>query len=242
MKPLRIAAWSGPRNISTAMMRSWENRGDTFVCDEPLYAHYLLEHGLDHPGRDEIIERHESDANEVVSWLTGEIPRGHPIWYQKQMAHHLVDDVPRDWLSKVTNVFLIREPSEMLTSLMQILPEPGLLDTGLPQQVEIFERVRKTSDEIPPVIDARDVLLNPERLLGLLCDRLGVQFTRKMLVWPPGRRKTDGVWAPYWYSAVEQSTGFQEYKPKDIDVPNELQHVLSEAQPLYDSLYEHRLH
>ncbi len=242
MKPLHIASWSGPRNISTAMMRSWENRGDTYVCDEPLYAHYLLEHGHDHPGRREIVDHHESNAEKVITWLTGEIPNGHSIWYQKQMAHHLIDDVPRDWLKGVTNIFLIREPGEMITSLMQILPEPRLLDTGLPQQVEIFDRVRKTQSHVPPVIDARDVLLDPDRMLRLLCDRLGVQYSERMLSWPAGRRETDGVWAQHWYSAVERSTGFQPYKRKDIDVPEKLQPVLNEAQHLYDSLYSQRLH
>ena len=238
-----VAMWSGPRTISTAMMRSFGNRADTFVCDEPLYAHYLLEHGFDHPGRDQILEHHDADVDRVIDWLTGDIPEGRSVFYQKHMSHHLVDDVPRHWLSRVTNVFLIREPREMLTSLMKVLEQPTLLDTGLPQQTEIFQLVRQTADiaTLPTVIDARDVLENPRRLLGLLCDAVGVEFDERMLAWPAGRRETDGIWAPHWYGAVEGSTGFQPYRRKAVEVPSELAGVLGEAEPLYRQLYQNRL-
>ena len=238
---LHIAVWSGPRNISTAMMRSWGNRDDTFVCDEPLYAHYLLDHGLDHPGREEILEHHESDIDRVIDWLTGPIPEGRSIFFQKHMAHHLLPTIRRDWLSEMTNIFLIREPREMITSLMMILPEPKIEDTGLPQQVEVFERLRGETGSPPLVIDSRDVLEDPSRLLGLLCEHLSVPFDEAMLHWPPGRRVTDGIWAPYWYDSVEASTGFNPYRPKEIEVPEALVPVCQEAAAYYQELYPHRL-
>lgn len=242
MSPVRrIACWSGPRNISTAMMRSWEARPDTAVSDEPLYAHYLLEHGSDHPGRAEVLREHESNAQKVVERLIGEPPDGKSLWYQKQMAHHLVDDVPRQWLDQQDHAFLIRNPSDMLTSLIQVLPNPTLEETGLPQQVEIFERVVKRTGRKPPVCDARDVLEDPRAMLSKLCAALDLDFQEAMLSWPPGRRKTDGVWAPYWYSAVEQSTGFSPYSAKNIEVPSHLQKVLQQARALYDQLASHKL-
>ncbi len=134
----RIAMWSGPRNISTALMRSWGNRPDTVVWDEPLYAHYLLATGADHPGAEEVIRCHESDWRKVVARLVGDVPEGKSIFYQKHMSHHLLPEIDRGWLDRVTNVFLLRPPRHMLTSLVRILPHPSLLDTGLPQQVEIL--------------------------------------------------------------------------------------------------------
>jgi Sulfotransferase domain len=239
--PLRIAMWSGPRNISTAMMRAWGNRPDTFVCDEPLYAHYLLATRIAHPGADEVIEHHESDWRKVAAWLTSPVPEGKAIFYQKHMAHHLLPNIDRGWLEHLTHCFLIREPGAMLTSLLHFLPQPTLADTGLPQQVEIFEWVRRTTGRTPPVIDARDVLRDPRRLLGLLCERLGVPFLESMLNWPPGRRQTDGIWAKHWYAAVEKSTGFQPYVAKDEPVPAELAELHKQCIALYEQLYEHRL-
>ena len=237
----RIAMWSGPRNISTAMMRSFGSREDCFVVDEPLYGHYLLEHGLDHPGREMVMSVHETDANKAIEWLTGDTPEGKTIFYQKQMAHHLVDDVPRNWLDQVTNCFLIRDPEEMLLSLTKRLPEATLLDTGLPQQIEIFARVSANRDTPPPVIDARDVLLAPEAMLRKLCDALAIPFSDNMLRWPAGKRSTDGAWAPYWYDAVEKSTEFQQYRPKDERLPENLRGLLEKCTGYYEELYQHRI-
>ncbi|QDV32647.1 sulfotransferase-like domain-containing protein [Tautonia plasticadhaerens] len=239
--PMRIAMWSGPRNISTAMMRSWGNRADTSVCDEPLYAHYLRETGLDHPGAAEVIEHHEDDWRAVVDWLLGPVPGGRAIFYQKHMAHHLLPTIDRGWLDGVTNVFLIREPREMLTSLARVLKEPRIEDTGLPQQAEIFERVRERTGTIPPVVDARDVLDDPKGVLSKLCDVLGVPFDEAMLSWPPGPRETDGIWAKHWYDGVEQSTGFQPYRPKPDEVPPRLRGVLERGDEFYRLLHEHRI-
>ena len=233
--------WSGPRNISTALLRSWGNRPDTRVTDEPLYAYYLKQTGLPHPGADEVIAHHEADWRKVVAGLIGDVPGGRAIYYQKQMAHHLLPEIDRGWLSKVTNAFLIREPREMLTSLVHNVPRPRIEDTGLPQQVEIFERVRQESGRVPPVIDARDVLENPRGLLTRLCEALGVEFREEMLSWPPGRRSTDGIWAKYWYENVEKSTSFQPYAPRDVAVPPHVEGILEECQEHYRTLYPHRL-
>ncbi len=238
---LRIAAWSGPRNISTALMRSWGNRPDTAVCDEPLYAHYLLRTRAPHPGADEVIARHETDWRKVAAWLTGSIPDGKAIFYQKHMAHHLLPDIDRRWLAGLTHCFLIRDPAEMLPSLLKHLPQPALTDTGLPQQVELFDWVRRRTGAIPPVADARDVLENPRRLLTLLCTALGVTFSDAMLAWPPGPRPTDGVWARHWYAEVERSTSFLPYRPKTEPLPAGLAELHAACQDLYRRLYRHRL-
>ena len=238
---LRLAMWSGPRNISTALMRSWGNRSDAFVCDEPLYAHYLQQTGRRHPGAEEVIAHGETDWRQAVKWLTGPVPEGKRIFYQKHMTHHMLPNIEREWLGKVTNCFLIRDPGEMLTSLLRILPEPTLEDTGLPQQVEIFEWVCEGAGVIPPVIEARDVLDRPRETLGLLCDAVGVGFTAKMLSWPPGGRETDGVWAKHWYGSVEKTTSFQPYVPKPDRVPAELRGLHEQCEALYERLYPHRL-
>ena len=233
--------WSGPRNISTALLRSWGNRPDTLVNDEPLYGAFLSETGYGHPVAAEIIDHYETDWSKVVAGLTGEIPGGKSIYYQKHMAHHLLPGMGREWVLKLDNCFLLREPREMLTSLIKILPEPGVADTGLPQQLEIFRMVEAQLEKTPPVLDSRDVLAAPERLLGRLCEELGVEFNPSMLSWPPGRRDTDGIWAPHWYGEVEKSTSFRPYKAKDEEVPGKFRDVLRECMEIYQVLYEYRL-
>ena len=240
MKTVRVAMWSGPRNISTALLRSWGARGDTFVCDEPLYAHYLRETGLDHPGRDDVLASQPNDWEAVVEWLLGPVPDGKAIFYQKHMAHHLLPNVERAWMAKLSNALLIREPKEMLTSLIKVTPSPAVEDTGLPQQWELFESLA-ANGVAPPVIDSKDVLDNPAGMLSALCGALDVPYDEAMLSWEAGPRDTDGVWAPHWYAAVERSTGFQPYKPKDEPVPGALQEVLAECQSIYDRLHRQRL-
>src|SRR5882762_4444953 len=174
--PLRLAMWSGPRNISTALMRSWGNRDDTFVCDEPLYAHYLVKTGLPHPMAAEVKASQENDWRKVVDWLTGPVPKGKSIFYQKHMSHHLLPEISRDWLPKVTNCFLIRHPAEVLPSLDEKYERPRLLDTGYAQQVEIFEYIQKSTGRVSPIVDSRDVLTDPRGILTKLCSELGVDF------------------------------------------------------------------
>lgn len=223
------------------MMRAWGNRSDTAVVDEPLYAHYLDVKRKPHPGLDEVIAAGETDWRKATAALTGEIPSGKSIYYQKHMTHHLLADVGREWLARLTNCFLIRHPREVLASYVKIVELPELEDTGFPQQSDIFEYVWKLTGRAPPVLDAADVLKNPRRLLGLLCDALQVEFQAAMLSWPPGPRATDGVWAKHWYAEVEKSTGFRPYTPKQIDLPERLEAIYAECLEDYELLYPHRL-
>lgn len=238
---LRIAAWSGPRNISTAMMRAWENRSDAAVVDEPFYAHYLATTGLDHPGREEVIAAGETDWRKVVAALTGPIPGDRAVFYQKHMTHHLLREVDTAWLAQVTNVFLIRDPREVLLSYVKSRPTVTAEDIGVPRQMEIFECVRGLTGTEPMVIDAGEFLKAPEAHLRAWCDRLGIEFTDRMLSWPAGPRDTDGIWAPYWYDAVLKSTGFEPWRERDRSVPAEHRQVIEVCQPLYEALYERRL-
>lgn len=238
---LRLAMWSGPRNISTAMMRAWGNRPDTFVCDEPLYAYYLQATGSDHPGREEVIAAGETDWRKVVDWLTGGVPQGKSIFFQKHMTHHLLPEIDRDWLTRVTNCFLIRDPREVIVSYLKKNRDPTAEDVGYPQQAEIFRRVREQIGGVPPVLDARDVLADPRRILGLLCERVGVPFLENMLAWQSGLRESDGVWAKYWYAEVETSTGFKPYVPRRDEVPARLAEVQRQCQASYEELYQYRL-
>lgn len=239
--PVRIAMWSGPRNISTAFMRAFDNRPDTFVCDEPFYAHYLKETGLPHPGRDEVIASQENDWRRVVASLTGPVPEGKSVFYQKHMSHHLLPGMGRDWLDAVTNCFLIRDPAAMVVSLDARYADPTLADTGLPQQREIFERVRTTTGRVPPVIDARDLLADPRALLQRLCDALGIPFLEQMLSWPAGPRVTDGIWARHWYDAVWQSTGFRPAAERAVRVPARLRALHEACREYYEALHAFRL-
>jgi len=242
-EPVRIAMWSGPRNISTAMMRSWGNRPDTFVCDEPFYAYYLHATGCEHPGRDEVIAQGETDWRKVVEQLTGAIPGGKRIFYQKQMTHHLLPEIDRGWLRAVTNCFLIRDPAEVIVSYIKKNNDPSLEDIGFVQQAEIFDWVRADAGLIPPVIDARDVLENPEKVLRLLCKAIGAEFLDTMLSWAPGLRETDGIWAKHWYGEVATSRSFR--KPSQQPpptVPERLRAVYERSRECYDRLYLSRLH
>lgn len=233
--------WSGPRNISTALLRSWGNRADTFVTDEPFYAHYLKANPVNHPGVDDIIADGETDWRRVVGWLTGPVPQGKTVWYQKHMAHHLLPDLDLDWIDSLTNCLLIREPREMLTSLLAVMPDPGLADTGLPQQFELFERIRRQTGAAPAVVDARDVLQDPAGLLSRLCAAAGLAFSEAMLEWPSGSRETDGIWAKHWYANVERSTRFAPYSPKGTPLPEDFGNLLRECEEIYEEIYPHRL-
>ncbi len=240
--PVRIAMWSGPRNISTAMMRSWGNRPDTFVCDEPFYAYYLEKTGLDHPVAAEVIAQGETNWRKVVAQLTGDVPGGRRIFYQKQMTHHLLPEIDRAWLGAVTNCFLIRDPAEVIVSYIRKNNDPALEDIGFVQQAEIFDWVCEHAETIPPVIDARDVLENPERTLRALCDAIGIEFMNAMLSWAPGLRDTDGLWARHWYAEVASSTGFRKpAQPACEPVPARLRAVCEQARECYQRLHAHRL-
>ncbi|PYJ11118.1 MAG: sulfotransferase family protein [Verrucomicrobia bacterium] len=240
--PVRIAMWSGPRNISTAMMRSWGNRPDTFVCDEPFYAHYLQATGRGHPGAEEVIARGETDWRKVVEQLTGPVPDGKRVFYQKQMTHHLLPEIDRAWLLEVTNCFLIRDPREVIVSYIKKNNDPSLDDIGFVQQAEIFDWVRAERGSPSLVLDARDVIENPKKILELLCDKVGVEFTAAMLSWAPGLRATDGIWAKHWYGEVATSTTFRKPSGRDSEeVPARLREVYERAQECYARLHQYRL-
>ena len=239
--PTRIAMWSGPRNISTAMMRSWSSRADTAVTDEPLYAHYLQVTGVAHPGRDATLARHDADWQRVTRAMTGPVPGGRRLWYQKHMAHHLTPDVGRDWLEHLTHAFLVREPAAMLLSLTEFIAQPHITDTGLPQQLSLFGKVSAELGAAPPVIDGDDVLRDPRTMLSLLCDALRVPFDEAMLAWAPGLRETDGAWASIWYGKVAATTAFGSPHVEPVEVPAHLRALYSECAAIYRELAQYRL-
>jgi sulfotransferase family protein len=240
---VRIAMWSGPRTVSTALMRSFGSRPDTAVADEPLYAAYLAETGIDHPMRDEVLASQPTDWRVVVDTLVGPTPDGKAVFYQKHMAHHLLDGFGREWIDELRNAFLIRDPAAVLASYAEKRPEVTLADIGILRQRELFEREQERLGQTPPVVDSADVLADPPRVLSKLCSALGIEYLDSMLSWEPGPRATDGVWAPAWYAAVERSTGFvAPAERRETDLPEDLKKVADEAQPHYEALAAHRLH
>ena len=231
----RIAMWSGPRTVSTALMRSWENRPDTVVTDEPLYAFYLDRTGLDHPGRDEVIASQPTDWRVVLARLGAPLPGGAMIGYAKHMTHHLLPEVDRAALAPFRHAHLIRDPRELLASYARVRTEPTLADLGLVQQAEVFETFGG------PVVDSRDLLTDPEGTLRALCQALGVPFDGRMLAWPPGSRDSDGVWAPYWYDGVRASTGFAPYRPPATPLPARLEPLAAQCRPYFERLHRYRI-
>jgi hypothetical protein len=241
--PIRIAMWSGPRNISTAMMRSFGNRPDTAVIDEPFYAAYLAATGIDHPLREESLNSQSPDWREVVEIILGPVPDNRPIFYQKHMTHHMLPELERGWIAQCRNSFLIRAPEDVLASYTEKRSDVTLDDIGFVQQAEIFDIEAQRLGFAPPVIDAADVLADPRGTLSALCRALVIPFTEDMLHWPPGRRETDGAWAPAWYDAVERSTGFAAPRvPVPFDVlRDDLKPIALAARPCYEQLRLHRL-
>jgi hypothetical protein len=238
---IRIAMWSGPRNISTAMMRSFENRPDTAVVDEPFYAVYLQETGALHPMRDEVLASQPRDWQVVVERLLGPVPEGRPVFYQKHMTHHMLPLIGREWTLNLRNAFLIRAPEDVLLSYAQVRGTPSPEEIGVPQQRELFEREADRLGDAPPVIDGADVLRDPGRVLSLACAALGIAFVPEMLSWPAGPRATDGVWAPAWYSAVEKSTGFSAPREGRVELTDELKRVADAVRGDYERLAGFRL-
>ena len=233
----RLACWSGPRNISTATMRAWENRDDCEVVDEPLYAWYLAHTGLDHPAREEVIAAGETDWRLVVESLTGPWPGGPALQYQKHMAQHLVPALPRDWIGQLRNVLLIRDPAAVVSSYLRSRASVTPEDIGVLQQLELHEQL---GPEVP-VVDAADFLRQPEAYLRWLCTYAGVEFTPSMLSWRAGPRESDGVWAPYWYDAVLASTGFQPYRPRQVELHGAALAAAEQSQPDYQRLHAVRV-
>jgi hypothetical protein len=234
---VRVAMWSGPRNISTALMRAWENRPDTVVVDEPLYATYLARTGIDHPGREAVIASQPTDLDEVVRSLHAPLPEGVQVQYAKHMTHHLEDGSDLSWTRAFRNVLLIRDPAEVVASYVRSRESCEPADIGIVQQVRLLE----AWPDPPPVIDSGDFLRAPETYLRWLCAWLGIEFDDRMLSWPAGPRSSDGVWASYWYDAVLGSTGFEPWRPRTVDLSPHDAEVAAACRPAYETLRAARL-
>ena len=238
---IRIAMWSGPRNLSTAMMRSFGSRSDTFVSDEPFYGCFLETTGADHPMRDEVIASMDCDWSSVSETLRGDAPDGSPVWYQKQMWHHMAGPIGYDDFAGFQHAFLIREPERMIASYLRKREAARFEDFGLERQADFFEREADRLGRAPAVVDANDVLANPSTVLSKLCAALGIPWDEAMLRWAPGRRDTDGAWAPHWYNAVEKSTGFGSPETDPVVLPGEARALADRCRPFYERLAEYRL-
>jgi len=242
MKTMRIAMWSGPRNISTAMMRSWENRKDTTVVDEPLYGPYLYKTGKKHPMYAAIIADQGAEYDPIIKRIThAELNNGSNIYYQKLMCHHIIEDMDITWVKHFKNAFLIRDPKYVLASYLKKHNTPTAYDLGYPQQLKIFNYIKDKCGYIPVVMESKDILVNPKKMIQLLCEKLSVEFDNKMLSWPKGYRESDGVWAPQWYNRVIDSTGFSPYKTKEINLNSKLQKIVDDCMPYYLELQNFKL-
>ena len=235
--------WSGPRNISTAMMRAWENRADTEVTDEPFYAAYLATTGLDHPMRAAVIAAQPVDWRDCARFCAGGVDA--PVHFQKHMCQHMIAEAPLGWMASCRHAFLIRPPEAVAASFHKGWAGMGADDLGFRRQAELFDHVRRITGHIPPVLEAGDVLAAPEAMLRRLCEALGVAFDPAMLTWPAGPRASDGVWGAHWYGRVNQSTGFAPYQPPG-SVPTGLkggglEGIVAECRPYYERIYAHRL-
>lgn len=238
---MHIAMWSGPRNLSTAMMRSFGSRADTYVSDEPFYGCFLRHSGADHPMRDQTIAQMDCDWRSVMQTLRGDPRTGSPIWYQKHMWHHMTGPITYSDFDGFTHAFLIREPERTIASYLRKRKSAEFENFGLDRQAEFFEREADRLGHAPPVVDASDVLADPEGVLSALCRALGISWGPAMLAWEPGRRDTDGPWAPHWYGAVEKSTGFGPPETGTVELPDEARRLAQRCRPYYERLAGFRL-
>ena len=237
---MRIAMWSGPRNLSTAMMYSFGNRDDCAVVDEPFYAAYLADTGLNHPMRREIMESQPQDPTVVADRLVTDIPEGKPVFYQKHMTHHMTTAMPRGWIAECVNVFLLRHPARVVASYAAKRENPVLGDLGFVQQAALFDHVC-AAGQVPVVIDSYDIRRDPDGMLRKLCDAIGLGFDPKMLEWPAGGHRADGVWASHWYGAVHGSTGFAGAEGPLPDLDGPLAAIAESAMPAYDKMAARKL-
>ena len=236
-----IAMWSGPRNISTALMRSFENRSDCFVSDEPFYSYFLHKTGLEHPLRAEIIKSGLVDYHEIVKYITGPIPFSKKIWYQKHMAHHILKESDLNWIKNMKNCLLIRHPSDVILSYSKKNEINSIQQLGYLQLTDIYEMLFQEIGIPPIIIDAQDLLKEPRKMLIKICENLKINFDEKMLSWSPGSRKTDGIWGKYWYKQVKISTGFNPYIKTDQIIPPKYEALYDECMKYYDFLYQNRI-
>lgn len=230
-----IACWSGPRNISTALMRSWSSRKDTFVTDEPFYAYFLNKTKKNHPMREEIIKNYPTSYSSVVNYLTYKIPNQKKIWYQKHMAHHLIDLSKIDWIKKCENCILIRHPKDVINSYTAKNKLQSSKELGYPQQFEIAKYLKKSNKQFQ-VIDSEDLLKNPKKQLFIWCKNINIDFDESMLNWKKGNHQNDGIWWEHWYDNVIETTGFQKYQKRDIKIENEYDSIYNESMEYYNYL------
>jgi hypothetical protein len=238
---MNIAMWSGPRNLSTAMMYAFAARGDCAVWDEPFYAAYLRLTGIDHPMRDRIIQVHDADPDRVAAACAAAPTGGENLYYQKHMTMHMVDGVPRGFMRACRNVFLIRHPARVVASYAKKRESPTLADIGFVQQAELFDQVADLQGGVPVVIDSADIRANPAQMLEKLCLALGIPFTDRMLHWPAGPKPHDGIWASHWYGAIHRSSGFEAAEGPLPDLPPAFQRLADQALPHYARLAALRL-
>ncbi|MBR9793583.1 MAG: sulfotransferase [Gammaproteobacteria bacterium] len=238
---MRIAMWSGPRNLSTAMMYAFGARADCAVWDEPFYAPYLKHSDRVHPMQDEIFAREETDPMAVAKRCVGPTPDNKPVFYQKHMPHHMLETFPLDWLSDVCNVFLIRHPARVISSYHKKNGVPCLEDIGIRAQCELFNKIVSESGQHPIVVDSSDIRQNPPVMLEKLCNAIGIPWDPAMLNWSEGGHPNDGAWAQHWYPEVWKSTGFAPAEPPIPELPDALQSVLKEALPYYEQLAPHKI-
>ena len=237
----RIAMWSGPRNISTAMMRSFENREDTLVIDEPFYAYYLNKTGLNHPLREKVIASQSINWDEVVSQLNGDIPKEKTIFYQKHMVHHILSFDKIGWVKNFKNCLLIRHPKQVIVSYSKKSKINSINDLGFVQQVELFEEIKNLTGLYPAVIDSKDILLDPKLYLSKLCNYFDISFLEEMLSWPIGQRTSDGIWGSHWYKNVINSNGFISYKELKESIHQKDMQFYQNSIEHYNYLSSHKL-
>ncbi|MDJ0826353.1 MAG: HAD family hydrolase [Rhodobacter sp.] len=237
---MRIAMWSGPRNLSTAMMYAFAQRPDCVVWDEPFYAAYLAATGLDHPMREQVIAAGDVSPEAVITRCIGAAPGGKRVFYQKHMAQHMRAPIRRDWLGEVTSVFLIRHPARVIASYAAKRENPSFDDLGFGQQAELVRQVRAMG-RTPIVIDSADIRSDPRDALQRLCFALNLEFHSVMLGWPMGPKPYDGVWATHWYGAVHRSTGFAEAEGALPAVDSAFSALYSRAMEVYEALWPLRL-
>ena len=237
----RIAMWSGPRNISTAMMRSFEARGDTFVSDEPMYGHFLKTTEINHPMKDEVIQSMETDREILRSYLTSYNPPDYSIWYQKQMTQHILDDDSLYWTLDMENAFLIRNPRDVILSYLKKFEIEDESLIGFLQLERIFDFIKENSNKDLVVVDAEDILSTPSATLNALCEALNIKYTDDMLTWEKGCRTTDGIWGAHWYDSVVNTTQFIRTPKNKGEIPKKYQEVYGRSMDIYQKLSSHSI-
>jgi len=230
-----VACWSGPRNISTALMRSWSSRKDTYVTDEPFYAYYLKETQINHPMHEKIINHYFSDYDKIVNQLLSKVPNQKIIWYQKHMAHHLIDLNKIDWIKECENCILLRHPKEVISSYTAKNKLNSISELGYPQQFEIVKFLKESNQRFK-IIDSADLLKNPKKVLFDWCESINIKFDESMLEWEKGSHPNDGIWGQHWYSNVIETTGFKKYQKKDISIENKYDSIYNDSMEYYNYL------